>query len=90
MEDDRDAAKKRIAELQQGERHHYEAVKQYRRKDGTMIWGHSYASAVRDAESRPKMFIGTLIDVTDTKRAQDALRATQSKLAHITRLNDDA
>ena len=32
------------------------------------------------------MFIGTLIDVTATKHAQDALRATQSKLAHITRL----
>ncbi len=32
------------------------------------------------------MFIGTLIDITATKEAQDALRATQSKLAHITRL----
>ena len=36
------------------------------------------------------MLMGTLIDVTDTKRAQDALRATQSKLAHIARLNDNA
>ena len=85
MEDYRGEAKKRMAELQQGRRHHYEAVKQYRRKDGTMIWGHSYASAVRDAESKPKMLMGTLIDVTDTKRAQDALRAIQSKLAHIAR-----
>jgi C4-dicarboxylate-specific signal transduction histidine kinase len=31
------------------------------------------------------MFIGTLIDITATKHAQDALRATQSKLAHIAR-----
>ena len=85
VEDYRGEAKKRMAELQQGRRHHYEAVKQYRRKDGTMIWGHSYASAVRDAESKPKMLMGTLIDVTDTKRAQDALRAIQSKLAHIAR-----
>ena len=85
VEDYRGEAKKRMTELQQGKRHHYEAVKQYRRKDGTMIWGHSYASAVRDAESKPKMLMGTLIDVTDTKRAQDALRAIQSKLAHIAR-----
>jgi C4-dicarboxylate-specific signal transduction histidine kinase len=31
------------------------------------------------------MFIGTLIDITATKHAQDALRATQWKLTHITR-----
>jgi len=85
-EEDRDVTRIRIAELQQGERHHYETVKQYRRKDGTTIWGHVYASAVQDAHSGAKMFIGTLIDVTATKQAQDALQVTQSKLAHITRL----
>ncbi len=84
--EDLDVTRTRLAELQQGERHHYETVKQYRRKDGTIMWGHVYASAVRDAESGAKMFIGTLIDITATKEAQDALRATQSKLAHITRL----
>ena len=49
------------------------------------MWGHVYASAVRDAQSGAKMFIGTLIDITATKHAQDALRATQAKLARITR-----
>ncbi len=85
-EEDLDVTRTRLAELQQGDRHHYETVKQYRRKDGTTMWGHVYASAVQDAESGTKMFIGTLIDITATKHAQDALRATQSKLAHITRL----
>ena len=32
------------------------------------------------------MFVGTVIDTTDAKRAQDALRETQSKLERITRL----
>ena len=67
VEEDRDAAKMRLTELQQGERHHYEAVKQYRRKDGTVIWGHGYLSVVQDTESKPKMFISTIIDVTDTR-----------------------
>jgi C4-dicarboxylate-specific signal transduction histidine kinase len=61
-------------------------VRQYRRKDGSVIWGHSYLSVVHDAETRPKMFIGTAIDVTETRRAQDALRETQSKLERVTRL----
>ena len=45
-EEDRDAIRILISELQQGERHHYESVKQYRRKDGTIMWGHVYASTV--------------------------------------------
>jgi PAS domain S-box-containing protein len=85
-EDDREAAKIRIAELQRGERDHYDAVKQYRHKDGTVVWGHSYLSTPRDAVPGPQMLIGTVIDVTDSKRAQDALRAAQSTLARITRL----
>jgi len=84
-EHDRDATRARITELQQGERHHYEAVKQYRRKDGTTMWGHFHLSPVRNEQAKAKVFIGTLIDISATKHAQDALRATQSKLAHITR-----
>jgi len=85
-EEDRDVTRMRINELEHGDRHHYEIVKQYRRKDGTRMWGHVYASVVQNPQSGAKMFIGTLIDITATKNAQDALRTTQSKLAHITRL----
>jgi len=85
VEEDRDVTRMRITELQQGERYHYETVKQYRRKDGTRMWGRVYASVVRNPQLGAKMFIGTLIDITATKQAQDALQATQSKLAHITR-----
>ena len=85
-EEDRDVTRMRINELEHGERHHYETAKQYRRKDGTRMWGHVYATVVRNPQSGAKMFIGTVIDITATKNAQDALRATQSKLAHITRL----
>ena len=85
VEEDRDVTRMRITELQQGERHHYETVKQYRRKDGTTMWGRVYVSVVRNPQLGAKMFIGTLIDITATKQAQDALQATQSKLADITR-----
>jgi PAS domain S-box-containing protein len=86
VEEDRDLTQMRLAELQQGKGHHYEFVKRYRRKDGAVRWGHSYVSVVKDGQSTPKMFIGTVIDMTETKRAQDTLRATQSKLADIRRL----
>jgi len=84
LEEEREVAQVRLAELQQGKVDHYVVVKQYRRKDGTVIWGHS--SVARAPESRPEMFIGTMIDVTESKRAQDKLRATQTELARVTGL----
>jgi PAS domain S-box-containing protein len=85
-EEDRAATRALLTELQRGERDHFDTSKQFRRKDGTLIWAHSYVSAVRDGGSRTKMFIGTVIDTTEAKRAQDALRETQSNLERVTRL----
>ena len=48
------------------------------------MWGHS--SVARAPESRLEMFIGTMVDITESKRAQDKLRATQNELARITGL----
>ena len=84
LDEERETARGRLAELQQGKVDHYAVVKRYRRKDGTVIWGHS--SVTRAPESRPEMFIGTLIDITETKRAQDKLQATQTELARLTGL----
>jgi PAS domain S-box-containing protein len=84
LEEQREVAQVRLAELQQGKINHYTVVKQYRRKDGTVIWGHS--SVARARETRPEMFIGTMIDITESKHAQDRLRATQTELARVTGL----
>jgi PAS domain S-box-containing protein len=84
VEDEREAAQSRLAELQRGSIDHYVVVKRYRCKDGTVIWGHS--SMARAPESRPETFIGTMIDITESKRAQDKLLATQTELARVTSL----
>ena len=73
-----------LAELQQGKVDHYVIVKQYRRKDGTVMWGHS--AVARAPGSRLEMFIGTTVDITESKRAQDKLRAMQTEPARITGL----
>ena len=39
LEEEREMAQVRLAELQQGKVDHYVIVKQYRRKDGTVMWG---------------------------------------------------
>jgi PAS domain S-box-containing protein len=84
VEDERETAQIRLAELQQGKVDHYAVEKQYRRKDGTLLWGLS--SVARAPESRPETFIGTMIDITESKGAQDKLLATQTELARVTSL----
>jgi PAS domain S-box-containing protein len=84
VEDQREMAQIGLAELQQGKVDHYAVEKQYRRKDGTMLWGLS--SVARAAESRSEAFIGTMIDITESKGAQEKLLATQMELARVTSL----
>jgi len=57
-----------------------------RRRDGDYRWildnGRPYASL----DSIFRGYFGSCVDITDSKRAQDELRTTQSELARITRM----
>ncbi len=85
VEEERELARSRLADLQQGKVDHYRVVKQYRRKDGKVLWAHGTLAQV--VESRPKIFIGTVIDITESKRAQDAAEATRAELRRAARMN---
>lgn len=85
VEEERGTTRSRLADLQQGKVDHYEVVKQYRRRDGKVLWAHGSVAQV--AESRPKMFIGTVVDITESKRDQEAVEATRSQLARVARMN---
>lgn len=47
-----------------------------RKKDGTVIWISENARVVRDSAGRPLYYEGTVVDITDRRRAEEAL-ATQ-------------
>src|SRR5258705_12524602 len=53
--------------------------------DGSIKHVHVVARAVRDPTEQLE-FIGAIMDVTATKRAEDELRKTQTELAHVTRV----
>lgn len=84
VEEERDATVKRLADLQHGKIDHYTVEKQYRRKDGKIIW--AQVSVARASLSEREMFIVTMTDITETKHAQDNLRAMQSELARVAQL----
>jgi PAS domain S-box-containing protein len=84
VDEERGTAQARLADLRQGKIDHYVVEKQYRRKDGKVLWGQ--ASVARASLTGPEMFIGTMIDVTESKRANDSLRSMQSELMRVAQL----
>jgi PAS domain S-box-containing protein len=57
-----------------GEISHARLEKRYLRKDGGVVWGIVTTSTVQDAEGRPLHFVTGIQDITDMKRAEEALR----------------
>ncbi|NOX60928.1 MAG: GAF domain-containing protein [Chloroflexi bacterium] len=47
---------------------------QLRRRDGELIWARISARVVRDAEGAPIIYEGALMDITESKNAQERLR----------------
>ena len=63
----------------------FQVEKRYRRKDGSLMWGVLTTTVVRDAERSPLFLIGMLEDITDRKRAEDAVRDYSLRLRQLSR-----
>ena len=76
-----------FSDLLNGKRDHYNIQKRYRRKDGTLVWGDLTVYIVRDDRGQPMFSIGMVQDITDRKRAEEALQKAQAELAHVGRVS---
>jgi PAS domain S-box-containing protein len=57
-----------------------------RRKDGELVWAEVSTSAVLTDAGTPSLFAGVVVDITERKRAEEALRLAQAELAHASRV----
>lgn len=57
--------------------------KRYIRKDGAILWIALTVSMVRDASGQPRYFIAVMEDVTERKRAEEALQVEAQRLAMV-------
>ncbi len=55
--------------------------KRYLRKDQTIIWVNVSVSLVRTASGEPEHFISVVEDISERKRAEDAVRSSEEKFA---------
>jgi PAS domain S-box-containing protein len=85
-EDYRQANKALITELLEGKRRQFQIEKKYRRKDGSLIWVSNNVSLVPGTERVPRFVMALCEDITERKRAEDALRASEASLLEAQRL----
>ena len=67
------------SQLARGEIDHYRMEKQFVHKSGRVITGILDANLVRDADGKPYYFLGSVLDITERKRAEEALRESEEK-----------
>src|SRR5215831_7519648 len=79
-----------VTELIDGKRSQFQIEKQYRRKDGRLIWVSNNVSLVPGTEDVPEFVMALSEDITGRKQAEEErerLRNAQVELAHINRVS---
>jgi formate hydrogenlyase transcriptional activator len=91
-EDYREANWQLVTELIEGKRTQFQIEKQYRRKDGSVIWVSNNVSLVPGTQSMPRFVMALSEDVTERKQTEEQLRQSQAKVEkafeEIKRLKD--
>ena len=64
-------------------RNAYRLEKRYLRRDGSIVWCELSTSSIRDADGKRIGTIGVIADISERKRAEEALRDSEARLNSI-------
>ncbi len=78
--EDRASTQDHVSRLLAGDIADFVYEKRYVRKDGAVVWSLTTVTLLRDAENQPQRFIGVIEDITQRKRAEEALRHSEEEL----------
>ncbi len=78
-EDDRARLRMHVDQIVAGPQRNYRIEKRYRHKDGEVVWADISTFVVRGTDSSPAFLGAVAVDITDRKRAEAALRASEER-----------
>jgi len=81
--DDLDVSRNSLEALVRGEIDTYRLEKRYVRKDGGVFWADLAVSGIRTPAGKHLATIGVIVDLTDRKRAEEALRSSEERFRAI-------
>ena len=87
--DDRERLEQVTAAYLSGETKEYETEYRLRHRDGSYRWTLARGVAERDDAGKPRRIIGGIIDITDLKRAEAALREAKESAEAANRSKDE-
>jgi two-component system sensor histidine kinase/response regulator len=79
VQEDRQALRDRATEYLSGKVPTYESETRHVHKDGSIRWKLTRGLALRDPAGRPQRLIGSLVDITERKRTERALRDSEER-----------
>ncbi len=83
LTEDWEAERESLRRLLEGEVAHYSIEKRYLRPDGSSIWVHLTRSIQRDEAGHPDCFIILVEDISDRRRAGEALRESEQRYRRL-------
>jgi PAS domain S-box-containing protein len=81
--DDRERVREAIIACLQGKTAAYDCVHRISRDDGSWLWLEAKGRAIRNDSGRAVRFTGIVTDVTERRRQEDRLRASEERLCRI-------
>src|SRR5215510_11526987 len=89
-EEDRERNWMLVTELLEGKREQFQIEKRYWRRDGALIWVRNSVSLIPGSERTPQAIMRTVEDITDRKRAEEAVRTARARFEGILEIAQDA